>query len=336
MYRFAPLALALAALPALAAATPIAGMAWSWPLPESRRYYVENEVVLPLYMWFIAEKNKEARVAAWQVRMVIDCDDVQPRGKHAWDVMCRIEDIGLKAAALPGDQATSKRDLLGPILAEMDEALTGSRIQLVLKDNGRVQNVDLEDVDRGHRRASQRTENLRMVLQRAVAGFDMQLPKAGASDEGMWIQHDSLLMAAPNQTGSFGTSDLLTKVESIEGDRVILRTAGKGMVAPVARGADSAQNLFDTKLSAGAVFDRKRGMLTERIWTVDGVPTASSALSEGGQGTSYFQSGRIVYLPPGIEAPAVGPTEEVSPPGDTASALQRWNTLWETGPSSDW
>ena len=324
-----PLVLALLAAPSLAGAVeaiPVTGLQWKWLPAQDRRYYVETEVVLPRYIWFIAEINKEARVAAWQTRMVLDCAEVHIESRRAIEITCRIEDVAILAAALPGDQKTEGRDLLGPILAEMDENLSKASLSFVLRDDGRVSNVVIEGLDRPNRRVSLMNENLRQVLMRSMAGFDLQLPDHGDGREGIWAQRESLLLQAPNQSGNFGGSETLHRVHEVAGDVAVIVTSGRGLVSPMTRYSDSPTDSFDTRVEGAAAFDTKEGVLRERVWTVSGTPTASSALSEGLAGLGYYQHGTLKLLAEG-EKPDVGPSAEMAPPGDTAGTLQRWQPM---------
>jgi hypothetical protein len=324
-----PLVLALLAAPALAGAVeaiPVTGLQWKWMPAQDRRYYLETEVVLPRYIWFIAEINKEARVAAWQTRMVLDCAEIAIEGRRSLEVTCRIEDVAILAAALPGDQKTDGRDLLGPILTEMDENLSKASLSFVLRDDGRVSNVVIHGLDRPNRRVSLMNENLRQVLIRSVAGFDLELPAHGDGREGIWAQRESLLLQAPNQSGSFGGSETLHRVHEVTGDVAVIVTSGRGLVAPVTRYSDSPSDMFDTRIEGAAAFDTKQGVLTQRIWTVSGTPTASSALSEGLAGLTYYQHGTLRLLEDG-EKPDVGASAEIAPPGDTAGTLTRWQPM---------
>ncbi|HHO51521.1 MAG TPA: hypothetical protein ENK18_11750 [Deltaproteobacteria bacterium] len=73
-----------------------------------------------------------------------------------------------------------------------------------------------------------------------------------------------------------------------------------------------------------AVFDRSTGIMTERVWAVQGEPTASSA---GGTRTAPFRNvGRIQLLGPD-EAPDLGPSTQIALPGQTIEGLGVWRPL---------
>src|SRR5262249_14794167 len=90
--------------------------------------------------------------------------------------------------------------------------------------------------------------------------------------------------------------------------------------------------MYDSRLEGAAVFDASRGALVERVWTVIGEPTASSALSTGTSGSlPYGQRGRLVELHPGDTAPPIPPSIQVAAPG-ARSGRQPWEPIGTSGP----
>lgn len=315
------LGLTLAA-PALGAETaPLEGLEWQWDDVSGRRWLVENEVQLPMFMWWRAENNRQARVAAYQIRTILDCGEAARLGRKSWEVICSIEDISIRAAPIDAAQG-----LLQPILEEIDNKLTGAHLQVTMSRDGRVTNLDLEGVGKRNRRISSMTETLRLVLGRTVAGLDLQLPKKGVigGTGEIWAQYRSQIFKAPNGLGTQGASQTLHQVYRVEDDaRLVVQTRGRGMVAPGSGSDSGPSNYYDTRLESVAVFDPAAGALTERVWTAVGWPTASSAMSEGTAGIPYGQRGSLRLLAPG-EGIEIGPTIETTPPGQTASTIQRW------------
>lgn len=306
----------------VAHAVPAQGLAWDWSDQAPRRYYVDAEVQMPSFFWVMAERNKEARLVAFRTRSVLVCGQGERLNRRTWEVDCRIDQIGILGATLRGDKG-----LLGPILQEMDDKLTGSELQVRFREDGRVVNVDLEGVDKSDRRMSRTHEVMRLMMIRSLAGFDLQLPKNGVSQEGVWGQTQALLLTAATDVGSQGAAEVAHLVRESADDIVIIETAGRAMVVPGSDG-EAGRNFFSTKLNAVGVFNVTNGMLTERVWSALGEPTASSALTEGGAGMSYVQRGRILHLPEGADVPDLGATEEVPlPDGRAESAIHVW-TPW--------
>jgi len=300
-----------------ASAAEVQGLSWQWDDAEHRRWYIETEVHLPLVMWFVADENRQARVVTFQVRTILDCAKKETVNRRSWMLECKVEDIALVAAAMGADEGE-----LGPILTEIDQKLSASTLQVTLRKDGRVTNLDLEGVAKTNRRISRMTENLRLVMARVIAGLDLQLPKQGRTQD-PWLQREALLMATPSVVGTQGAVELIHGVLQTEEEMIVVESAGRGIMAPGEQGAMGPRNLYDMRIAGMAVFDSKQGVLCERNWTVLGQPTASSQVSEGGAGLPYWQKGRLLLLDK-ADKRSVGETIEVAPPGRTPTALGQW------------
>lgn len=73
-----------------------------------------------------------------------------------------------------------------------------------------------------------------------------------------------------------------------------------------------------------SVFDRSTGIMSERVWAVQGDPTASSA---GGTQTAPFRNVGRIQLLGASESPNVGPTGQIAPPGQAIEGLGTWRPL---------
>jgi hypothetical protein len=290
---------------------------WTWPVGQHQRFYLENEVLLPLMMWFQSDYNHQARMTAWQTKAILDCESVIET-KKAYELRCRVEDFSLKAAALPADIG-----LVTPIVAEMDEKISGASLQIILRKDGRITHIDLEEINIRNRRISAMRENLRLVMARMVYGLDLKLPRADRVGE-VWDQSDAMLFTAPSPRGTLGSADTVHRATVGADGRARIETAGRGMVIP---NLDKTMNLYDTELQADGVFDPAKGRLVRRSWTLKGEPTASSSISENGAGVPYIQRGRLVYLEDGVASPPVGESIEMSAPGTSVTTLQQWESL---------
>ncbi|MBN2801340.1 MAG: hypothetical protein JXX28_19520 [Deltaproteobacteria bacterium] len=298
------------------AAEPTEGLDWRGQA-DAQTYYLESEVQLPGYLWLAAIQNKEARVPTWQLRAVLQCAPAVAEGKRAWSTLCTLQDVGLKAATM-----TSEAEVLPPILEEVDGHLTGAQVELVFGTDGRLKAVDLLGLSETNNRERRIQENLRLMVTRAVAGFDLQLPKKGKAPYGAWSQTGSVLMGSPSSVGTLGSSEFIHEVIALRGASAVVQTKGRGMVVP-SGGADQ----FDTELESMSVFDTGAGRLTERVWVAVGNPTASSRQAEGGRGFMYRQQGKLLWIAPGEPIPDVGATELVAGPGVEGSALPAWQAL---------
>lgn len=300
------------------AADDVAGLEWRWDKPH--RYYLEAEVRLPQVMWFMSEFNKEERAIAFQVRTIFDCDAGVQERKRVREVTCRIDDIALTGAGLP-----KKQGMLEPILLEFDERLTAASMSLQIRNDGRIVNIGLDDLDRRNRRGGAIIENLRLILARSLAGLDLQFPKPNQVADGVWAQYDNLLMQAPSMLGTAGSSEVVHKVVERRPDgTLVIESAGKGVIVP-----GGGANAYATSMAAFGTYQPELGVLLERSWTVEGKPTAGSVVSQGFEGLPYIQRGRLKLLGQG-EQVDVGETREVTAPGVTPSALQQWPVLGAT------
>lgn len=120
------------------------------------------------------------------------------------------------------------------------------------------------------------------------------------------------------------------------GEGTGISTAGAGdrdaeeIEGPVLIGLDGSQSAsveanYSLTASGVAVFERTTGIMSERIWTVQGVATASSG-GGGNRLAPYHTVGRIRLLSKDERAD-VGPTYQVAPPQQTVEGLPNWKPL---------
>jgi hypothetical protein len=286
---------------------------WDWT--RSQRFYLESQVRLPLLVWLATPYNRQARATAFEIRLVTTCGPGEPVGRSSFEVLCTLDEVGLLASGL-----TQEEGLLDPIVRELDEILTEASVQLVVRPNGRILNIDLEDVERRNARVGAINENLRLVVSRAFAGLDLLLPESARS--GPWPQYGALLMRAPSADGSAGMSEIVHAIVASDVGGITVVSGGRGLVSP-----GEGSNQYDTRMEGRAVFDPRSGRLLDRSWTVVGGPTPSSSIAFGAAGYPYVQQGRVVALT-GDETWDVGESMEL-PPGEAAqTALQQ---QWQLG-----
>lgn len=284
---------------------------WNWS--EKQRFYLDVDVHLPQIMWFAATYNKQARVDYFELELIADCSPGEVENRRSYLVTCKLEALALRAEGLPQDAK-----LLGPIVSEMADRMSGTRVQLQVRSDGRLVNIDIEDLDRRNQRFALINENMRLMLSRAFSGLDLPL---GPSADEAWVQHDSWLMRAPSPVGSSGSSDIVSRVTAVDGLVWTIQSGGRGIIAP-----GEGLNKYDARMFASATFDQRSGTLIERVWTVVGGPTASSLIAQGIEGFPYVQRGRIVSLEEG-EAWQLGDTGAFAPQGPKPSALQQGQYL---------
>lgn len=276
---------------------------------RTHRYYLETQVDLPNILWLATPYNHQARATAFDLRLVTRCSDGALESKRVVQIHCTLEDVALSARGLPQEAG-----LLGPILAELDDELTGSVVQLQLHEDGHLVNIDLENaIDRRNRRIGRINETLRLIVSRAFAGLDL----ARGGDEEVWVRYSSWLLRAPSAAGSTGGAEVVNRAVERSGAFVRIQSAGRGLIVP-SDGLDK----FDARLVAEAWVDGA-GKITDRTWTVVAAPTASAFIAEGTEGYPYIQRGRLVALAEGDEW-SVGESREL-PPSTGPSALQLYD-----------
>ncbi len=286
-----------------------AALVWRWEVGEHRRYAIESEVVAPNPLWFYASRNAQARVIAWQVRVLVDCVADAASSKRSLSIRCNVDDLGVMAAAMPGDQATARRaGLLTEILPEVDQRVTGATIELSLRRDGRLEAFGLVGLPNRERREGLMAENVRIVLSRAFAAFELPLPRSGAAEGGVWAHSRNVLFQAPTLIGTVGSAAFVNRATFGAEGLATIESAGRG-VSQIGEGGIT----LSMEHHGTAVFDVAGGGLVERTWDVTGTPTASSAGNEGTRAPDYHQYGHLVRLAPG-ESFDVGETVEVDLP----------------------
>lgn len=295
----------------LASAAPLA---WDWSEGVHREYFVETEVQLPALTTVYAQLNTNARITGIHVSMVLDCTSERPVGQKGHELWCDIVDIGLVGTPLVADAG-----ILAPVMVEMDEVLTDAAIQMQLRNDGRVVNVDLEGVARPNRRVSFNAEMFRLFLVRAIAGFDLRLPHDDVAEGAIWSQRDPLLFDTPHPRGSQGSGEIGWHVKSVADSGYVIEGAGRGMTAPATDAVAGMTNLYQMRVESVARFD-PAGCLRQRTWAVEGLLTAGSVLNEGLSGVPYLQRGRLVL----VEDPSFRP---VIPESGETTATDAFGTL---------
>jgi hypothetical protein len=283
------------------------GDTYAWDWSREHRFFLQSEVRLPLYMWIATPYNRQARITSFDLRLVTTCGDAEENTRRTVEVLCTLDDVAFSAAPFPPDEG-----LVQEIVTVLDEALTGATVQLQMHEDGRVTNIDLEGLVRRTQRMAVINENLRLIVSRAFAGLDLQLP---TEDGGAWPQYQSWLMRAPAIDGSSGASEIVHREVDRDAAFATITSAGRGLIVP-----GEGLNKFDARMTSEAAFDVRSGRLADRTWSVIGGPTASSFIALGTEGYPYVQQGRLVALS-GQETWDLGESVEL-PPQDGQSAIQ--------------
>ncbi|MEZ4321033.1 MAG: hypothetical protein R3F61_26375 [Myxococcota bacterium] len=288
----------------LATADAAVPVSWDLAAGAHHRWAVDTEVVLPGMMWLYSDRNRDVRARNVGIQWVFDCTASEPT-RNVGVLDCTIEDASVTGATFP-----SERGRLQPVLEEMDAKLTGARVQLVMRPDGRVRTVKLEANELAgfrNRRTRYMEEALRTLMIRGLASFDVVMPRNGITDD-EWVQFDSLLLTLPTQKGTAGSGRIVHKAQPHDATRVIVSSIGGGVLVDGGTMELGSPRYLDTQLTGYTVFDREAGHVSEALWTTYGEPTASAGVFA----QAYAARTSLRALAPD-ESVELGPTYEWSP-----------------------
>lgn len=297
------MALAVSSLLGSADAAAAEGLQWTWDAPL--RYYLEAEVNYPTRITLMAENNVQARVWASTTRVVTTCEPYGEPAKRTREVHCRIDDIAF--AAVPQDIDAAN---LVTVLDETERMLQGAYVQLEFGYDGQIRAIDLEgfSTKNVNDRVREAQETMRVVLIRAFAALDLELPKEGKDGGEPWEQQGALAVGFPSLRGSMGSVPILIQVARESGNLVTMLTRGAGVAGPGETISTTGlpANQYQMKLTGSATFDTEKHALVARQYTVQGDLTPSSIMAEGGTGVPYLQRVQLRLLTPDEPAPQIG------------------------------
>lgn len=299
---------------------------------DHTRWYAETQLAFPLPFLLLGRLNHEMRVSHVQLRTSILCDKSWRRGEQQFEVVCDIEAVGLQAMTWErhGEEANT-------ILQELDDDLTAASLRLYVTDDGRVDHLSFDHFPAEDRRSQVRRENVRQLWLRLISGFHLHLPQPHKMVDQQWVEYESALMSLPTpllliqgskpmlgelaaqpRFASMGGSTLVHRLDPFRGVLVV-QSRGQGTLWDGAM-LESLENFYRVELQAVAVYHPESGIMTERVYSVFGHATASSATAEAMPGAVYAHSGRLRQLgehevidtgPTGRAVPA----SQLTPPG---------------------
>jgi hypothetical protein len=247
-----------------------------WDLREGahHRWALETEIVLPWFVRLFADRNIDVRARNIGLKMVLDCTAEAP-GKRAGYLRCTVEDAAFTGATFPNE-----RGRLQPVLEEMDRKLTGATADLILRPNGHLRTVKLQ-TQRISPFRNQRTrymeEAIRTFFVRAVAVFDIKMPRGGVTDAS-WPQFESELMGLPTQKGTAGAGRLVHIADRTDPTQLYVSSVGRATLVDGAHLEVGSPYYLETDFTGYTVFDLESGRVDEAVWTTWGEPTASAGV----------------------------------------------------------
>jgi hypothetical protein len=262
------------------------------------RWHVETEIRLPYPLAMIGWRNTETELSAIQVRAVLSCDKDFEQWGRSWEVHCDIEDIGI--VGMPVRRARHDAALL----REIDATLSGASVQLQVHEAGGVPNLDLEGVSAHDQRTRARRESLRQLMSRVMLPFHLSIPTP-IYDGKQWYEPHSRLVSIPCDQGTHAGITLAHHLDALDPEWFVVRSLGEASARPFSSDGTRRIDTFDLDVGGVAMIRRSDGVMTERVWSVSGglTPSSASVLDA----LVYSHTGHLRILGPD-EAPDVGRT----------------------------
>ncbi len=312
MFSLLLLGVALAADPVPTAPLAPAGPSWRWEAGSPRVYAFDTCVELPEPLTLDAGEQLQARVDRVQLQLVLSCEAavVEPGG---WALACLVQELTLRAEALPGDEAA-----LAPVLVALDARLSAAAIELPVRRDGRQRVPVLHGLERREQPIAALGS---LLFERALLGLELTLPE---DDALRWGESSPGLMSYLPRARSVGAARLQSEATpSADGARWEIRSRGRGVLRADAlsgtggRRAPAALSLNMT-FDAAAVLDLADGALVSRDWALVSHVTPSAAFDASATRRPYAAAGALRRLGPGETA--VFPESAPLAPGERSGA----------------
>ncbi|MBX2797757.1 MAG: hypothetical protein KTR31_08820 [Myxococcales bacterium] len=314
------------------------------------RYEVQTELMLPLGIELSRRDDATVRAESVQIHAVLRCNKEAKLGKKRMEVRCRIEDLGLQAIATRWSKP-SDQPLVASVLQQLDARMTDADVQLQVRADGGVPNVDLEGTN-DSRDVQDRAadEALRALLGQVMAAFALVVPNQGTR-LGVFEEKNPPLLRIPGVLPSGGSTRMVHTVSRRDMTQIVQTLGEGGVQLPLPNGRvqnfiqcmaedDLCAELehafpkgnmldqdarYDIRASGVAAYDRATGILSERIWQLQ---AQGRVIGANVRLPPYVNRGRLTQ----IERDArrdVGPTRQVAAPGQPAHGLPPWVPLEE-------
>lgn len=285
---------------------------------DNTRWFIETEVGVPWKVNFAKDENKSFQTQEYQLRTVLACDKDWRLGNRKYEVDCAIEDFAIVGSIAEPNVTEKDVARAQEILDEIDTKLTGVHLQLQVADDGRVLNLQLEGLNTENRRQSDMAETLRQVLSRVVVGFNLKMQKFNQLHEGKWQEFNSTVLTMPLPSGVPGAigSNLLVHYLNRYQGHVLVQSIGRGST-------NVGDTLYTLNYTGVSIFDPNDGFMTDRVWALEGEPTASALFAAAAH---YFHAGKIRLLG-SAEHPDVGLSRPVNGRKQSSDLLPAWQPL---------
>jgi len=277
-------------LPAAAAYVPPPPVQWTWPAGPAY-FHVEMGLYTPLGYRYYAAENADAIVGQVQVKADVACQ-AKPEGK-GHHVTCTFSWLEITGAA----QRDYEQAELGGIFAEWSRDIGGTTITFSQTADGRMRAFDMTGLPaRETARIGSMQEQQRILLQRALCLFDLQLPTDGADWVRGWtVKQTGQVLQLQTVTGTSGAAEVKHKRGDDQFGLVSIVSEGRATLSAGSAVDSEGARLVDVQLQGLTQFDPADGFLVWRDVTLDGRYTSGSHLT--GSDVSFFQAGAIQRIP---------------------------------------
>lgn len=255
---------------------------------EPTRWWIESEVHLPLAMWLASPTGGMGRILGWRLSIVVACGPIGWETKRKGTRTCDVEDAALVVAPHEADAGRLGEQVVADALGFLRDAT----VEIIYDAKRGATGVDLDSPAVQGARATEITENLRLIVARAVAGLDLLPGEPGATE---WKQPGSLVLrVADDASGAAGKAVV---VHRRTGDTITSTGDGSSIKFLPSTGGQEAMEAWRLEMEASATV-AEDGTIVTRTWSAEGEATASSAGANSSR--PYVQKGRLERLDVGV------------------------------------
>jgi hypothetical protein len=258
-------------------------LAWTWD--RRRTYALSASVALPMPLTLMDETNEQARITGYDLKVTTTCAPKGDLGKKSAILACSLS--GLELKAVPVDQDAG---FATDVITAAQEQLRSGEIEMEIGYDGRIRQLHLTGVK--FQNQTERTNLIlvtdEVVVERAFAAFDLQLPKGTASASRPTSQSGSWPTHLPTLEGTFGPAPVIHAVTGPKGNNLALASQGGGVIVWGATADGPTAAAYTLVLNGSAVFDPREHAIVDREYRADAPPNQSSATSSISGGT-YVQ-----------------------------------------------
>jgi hypothetical protein len=246
-------------------------LVWQWPVGETVNYTAELDMTAGFGMWFKSVENHQARAGQIEIKLALACTASEPT-KRSQSIGCEIHDAYLAGTAVEGEE-----EELAIVLAEWERNLEQGGVQLEVSPTGRVRFLDLEGLPKDTSRESEIQEFQRLLVTRALAPLELELPKDGLQPTKAWKQKGSpLALRLPEPSGTAGGINMNHEIMSSDGSVLEIMTTGQATTMSGADAESDSHSPVALLLSGLAHFDTETGQLVDNTQVLSGDWTASA------------------------------------------------------------